>query len=120
MPSDVEVLQKREFLIYRVELKAQTIYLRSPYRQEFLIYRVELKGLLRKFSENGRRLWFLIYRVELKVQLNYTICINYIHVPNLPCGVESCLLVRRKYLFVSVFLIYRVELKGLGWSEAFR
>ena len=80
----------------------------------------------------GLVLLFLIYRVELKVSLKTFFCILFRTVPNLPCGVESCLLSRSGHFFKNVpnlpcgvesrgemggvemerlFLIYRVELK---------
>ena len=70
------------------------------------MYRVELKV---KWQTDWLLAGFLMYRVELKgLFLCKTICV--LHVPNVPCGVESIV---RQYNHQppSSFLMYRVELK---------
>ena len=77
-----------EFLIYRVELKASILLMSPPPLGLFLIYRVELKGVSK--THNG---------------------LHELHVPNLPCGVESTRSVV-EFCESVVFLIYRVELQS--------
>ena len=59
-----------------------------------------------------------MYRVELKVCPSGLPC-RRLGVPNVPCGVESIWL-GTSLEFLQVFLMYRVELKGLQDAKAFK
>ena len=86
--ASISFISTLPFLMYRVELKAGSP--RDAFQPPvlFLMYRVELKG-----TSSGRALPFSPV------------------VPNVPCGVESCLLGECKPR-TRPFLMYGVELKG--------
>ena len=64
-------------------------------------------------GDNIPRLKFLMYRVELKVTFRRKKPLSPSPVPNVPCGVESRVKWRSLITNRWVFLMYRVELKGL-------
>ncbi len=72
-------------------------YLLTRLKKEFLMYRVELKVLFlpNRFYFCSQ---FLMYRVELKDKLLSDLSRGDIKVPNVPCGVESRLLVCNTHL----------------------
>ena len=75
--------------MYRVELKDPQVYMRTFWFVLLLMYRVELKGKSSLHFVHPDFHEFLMYRVELKALLEYPRQSGVKAVPNVPCGVES-------------------------------